>query len=116
LHAIAPGLASVETVNRATEVRLLAERQMGDFLKAMPKNEGAKGLGKSAVVDDNHTPTLREIGVSKDQSARAQKLASIPEQEFRGRIEAVKANRHKKTPPFGRARERQVACFHSSPS
>lgn len=67
--------ASVETVNRAAEIRSLAERQMGEFLKVMPKNQGAlpgKTGSKSEPVLDP-TPTLAEIGISKKQSATAQK-------------------------------------------
>jgi hypothetical protein len=50
--ATKPKKPIVETVNRATEVRLLAERQMGEFLAAMPKNEGARGIGTSAVPEE----------------------------------------------------------------
>src|SRR5690606_14307809 len=47
--------ASVDAVNRATEVRILAERQMGEFLAAMPKAEGALKKGDSpAVPVGNH--------------------------------------------------------------
>ncbi|MBW7893677.1 MAG: hypothetical protein H3C27_01085 [Opitutaceae bacterium] len=77
--------ASAETVNRATEIRLLAERQMGEFLKGMPKATGAAGHagpGRGNVVPManrvSDTPTLAEIGISKKQSATAQKLADIP--------------------------------------
>lgn len=56
--------ASVETVNRAAEIRTLAERQMGAFLKQMPKNEGTAGAGRpkiggaSAEPPKDSTPTL----------------------------------------------------------
>ena len=85
--------ASVATVNHATEIRLLAERQMGEFLKQMPKNQGAAGSagpGRGNVVPvENRVssePTLAEIGITKKQSHVAQKLATIPEPEFRERI------------------------------
>lgn len=57
---------------------------MGEFLKEMPKNEGARGVGKSGVPPEN--PTLADIGITKKQSATAQKLANIPEDEFKARI------------------------------
>lgn len=85
--------ASVATVNNATEVRLLAERQMGEFLKQMPKNYGARGVGESGVPPEN--PTLAEIGISKKQSSTAQKLADIPTPEFRERIAVAKAGGEK---------------------
>lgn len=88
--------ASVETVNRATEVRLLAERQMGEFLKAMPKNHGVRttgggeGAGGTMAEPPADVPTLREIGISKKQSSQAQKLADIPEPEFKERVAVAK--------------------------
>lgn len=86
--------ASVATVNNATEIRLLAERQMGEFLKAMPKATGAKGIGPIAVPDGNRNqePTLADIGITKKQSHVAQKLAAIPEPEFRERIAVAKCD------------------------
>ena len=79
--------ASVETVNRATEVRLLAERQMGEFLKKMPKNRGAEGIGKSVPPAGTDTPkTFAQIGVTEKQARVAQKLADIPADEFKARI------------------------------
>jgi len=86
--------ATVETVNRATEVRVLAERQMGKFLKGMPKNQGALPgkTGTKAVPVLDTTPTLAEIGITKNQSAASQKLAAIPEPEFRERVEQTKAS------------------------
>ena len=75
--------ASVATVNNATEIRLLAERQMGEFLKQMPKNEGAKGSGSNQHEVRLPTgtaptpPTLASIGITKKQSSTAQKLAAI---------------------------------------
>jgi hypothetical protein len=63
--------ASAETVNRATEIRLLAERQMGEFLQVMPKNEGAKGSGSNQHEvrsrEGTAPATLAEIGITKKQ-------------------------------------------------
>ena len=83
--------ASVATVNNATEIRLLAERQMGEFLKQMPKNEGGnpKLTGSRA---EPVAPTLASIGITKKQSSTAQKLAAIPEPEFRERIAVAKCD------------------------
>lgn len=91
--------ASVATVNQATEVRLLAERQMGVFLKTTPKNGGAKGVGKSAVkgVDRTQPRTLAQIGITKNESSQAQKLADVPEEEFKERIAVAQASGGKLT-------------------
>lgn len=81
--------ASVETVNRAAEIRTLAERQMGAFLKDMPKQHGAR----DGVPEENSVrpATLAEIGITKKQSATAQKLAAIPTEEFHERVAVLKA-------------------------
>lgn len=57
---------------------------MGEFLKAMPKATGAAGhagpgRGNAVPIGNrvSETPTLREIGITKKQSATAQKLARI---------------------------------------
>ena len=94
--------ASVETVNRAAEIRTLAERQMGHFLKTMPKNEGAKGTGSNQHEvrsrEGTAPATLAQIGITKKQSATAQKLASIPENELHERIAVAKASGEAPTP------------------
>jgi hypothetical protein len=88
--------ASVETVHRAAEIRTLAENQMGKFLKTMPKNQGGDPVPHRNRVDE--PPTLRDIGLTKKQSATAQKLADIPEPEFRERIAVLKASGDSPTP------------------
>jgi len=89
--------ASTETVTRATEIRLLAERQMGAFLKAMPKATGARmnggdSTGKPVVTEGNRRETLAEIGITKKQSARSQTLAEFSDQEFAERVAVAKAS------------------------
>ena len=83
--------ASVATVNNATEIRLLAERQMGEFLKAMP---AAQGKRTDLVPEWNQVtaPTLADIGITKKQSHVAQNLANILEPEFRERIAVAKCD------------------------
>lgn len=90
--------ASVETVNRAAEIRTLAERQMGAFLKQMPKATGGDATRARSGATTEQPPRLRELGISKDQSATAQKLADIPEPEFRARLAVTKASSEQPTP------------------
>jgi len=40
---------------------------LGEFLEVAPKNKGAKGIGKSAVPKENHTPTLNDLNISKKE-------------------------------------------------
>lgn len=85
--------ASTETQNRATEIRLLAERQMGEFLKQMPKASGGQpfqSTGSRSAPVGTEPATLAEIGITKKQSSRAQQLADIPREEFAERIAVAK--------------------------
>lgn len=87
--------ASAATVNQATEIRILAERQMGAFLKEMPKAEGTRLDGGDVdgvpvVTQVDRRETLAEIGITKNESARSQKLAEIPAAEFELRIDEAK--------------------------
>lgn len=56
---------------------------MGEFLAVTPKaaaGRPAKEIGRGERPI-NDAPTLAEIGISKDQSARAQKLAALTDEE-----------------------------------
>lgn len=63
----------------ASEVRILAERQAGELLKATPKRSGGaverEQLSQGAIVAP---ASLDELGVTKDESSRWQKLAAVP--------------------------------------
>lgn len=97
--------ASAETVNRATEIRILAERQMGAFLKTMPRVRGASKLfagrdssgSRIVVAPENPVPTIAQMGISSRKSEDAQKLADIPEPEFQERVAVAKASGGKLT-------------------
>lgn len=79
----------------AAEIRIRAERRLGEILADTPKATGARGVGPNAVPSEyRNEPTLSEIGVGRKLSSRAQKLAAVPETQFesmvgdwRGRIE-----------------------------
>ncbi len=91
----------------AAEIRIRAERRLGEMLREQKAAGGMAKAGRpkeSVVADDrfpesafvakDRTPTLSDLGVSKDLSARAQRIAAVPEPEFeaevkgwRGRVE-----------------------------
>jgi hypothetical protein len=65
----------------ATEIKVRAERKAGQLLDDTKKNKQRQsGHGDQKSGSQNATPTLAELGVSKDQSSRWQKLASMPEE------------------------------------
>jgi len=73
----------------AAEIRIRAERGLGELLAETPKNKGAQGsvvtgAKKEPVMDE--TPTLADMGVDKKLSARSQKLAAVPEEEYRQKL------------------------------
>lgn len=75
-----------EMIQRAKAAKLQAERKLGEILAATPKNEGAKGNpgGRGCAVpkEDRTLPTLADLGIDKKVSARAQKLAALPAEQF----------------------------------
>lgn len=75
---------SESAISQATSVKVEAMRKLGEILQATPKNQGVKG---SAVPNRNRanldeTPTLGELGLTKKESAVAQKLASLSDEAF----------------------------------
>lgn len=77
----------------AVSIKVEALRKLGEMLKGSPKNDGARGVGKSGVPARN--PTLDDLGLTKKESAVAQKLAALPEAEFQqvrdGHVTVTKA-------------------------
>lgn len=77
----------------AAEIRLRAERRLGELLRDQPKNPGTIMQGKDkGNIGGNYEeppkdiPTLAELGISKKLSSRSQKLAAVPADEFEGQI------------------------------
>lgn len=80
----------------AAEIRLRAERRLGELILAQKESEGLnKGVrmagksGSSALVtnEGREIPTLADAGISYDLSSRAQKYAAVPPAEFDAIVE-----------------------------
>lgn len=73
-----------EAMEIALAIKVEALRKLGEMLQAAPKATGAKGVGPIAVPKENRNaaPTLAELGLTKKESAIAQKLAALPEKDF----------------------------------
>jgi hypothetical protein len=78
---------SQESVDFALEIRLRAERGLGEVLARTPKHKGRLKRG-SAVPEGNHgePSTLAELGITKQFSSQAQKLAAVPSKTFEAKI------------------------------
>lgn len=89
--------AAAETVMAATEIKIRAERRMGQELNKLEKNPGAKGnpggQGSKLVRSEERTaqsPTLSEIGVSKQRASEWQTLAKASPEQFEAAVENLK--------------------------
>jgi hypothetical protein len=86
-------------INDATDIRLRAERRAGELLRGTAKNKGRRGQGRPRLGGRGNRPpkadddainndmahgiaTLADLGVTKDQSSKWQKLAGLDESEF----------------------------------
>lgn len=77
----------------ATEIKIRAERKCGEMLKEGAKNGTRAGRGraeKEMSHDTTFVPTLPDIGISRDQSSRWQKLADMPEEHFETAVATAK--------------------------
>jgi N6-adenosine-specific RNA methylase IME4 len=80
----------LEVQNKCAELRLRAERKLGQFLADTDRNGGGRPGAAQAepppkpVISVNTfpPPTLDELGISRTLSHRAQRLAAIPAAEF----------------------------------
>ena len=75
----------LEQQNAAAEIRLRAERRAGEMLAKMALHGGDR-----RGDDAGDRVTLGDLGVSKDQSARWQKLARVAAGDFDAHVAAVK--------------------------
>jgi hypothetical protein len=65
--------------NRCAELRLRAERKLGEYLDMTQRHKGGR---PKPVLPGNGFPTLDELGISRKLSHRAQRLAAIPVTDF----------------------------------
>jgi hypothetical protein len=81
----------------ASEIRIRAERRLGQMLAEQKAGEGLNKGAKAGRLPNGGTrqepplrddkPTLAEIGIPKKLSSRSQALAAIPEDEFEETLE-----------------------------
>ena len=70
--------ASVEL----SEVAVRATRRAGEILNGMEKAAPGEHWKKKRSPGRTATPTLRELGITKNQSSKWQKIASVPDDVF----------------------------------
>lgn len=105
----------------AAEIRIRAERRLGEMIAGQKATvglaTGAAGIGQaaSAVPSKYRTqpPTLAEAGIDKKLSARAQKMAAVPADEFESMVgewrERVEAENERVTTNLLKAGEKRLS-------
>ncbi len=86
MQAYAQQAKDTELISYATEIRLRAERRAGELLRDMEKHEGGRPKKTGNKSQPVFQPKLAELGVTKAQSSRWQKLADLPEDKFEARV------------------------------
>jgi len=76
-HYVKTASLGLETLNQAVEVKLLAERRAGELLKALRLRGGNRKSDHR-----NNGASLDGLGISRVQSSRWQREASLPEVDF----------------------------------
>ena len=87
-YALRQAKESPEVIKKAEEIKLRAERRAGELLKDTEFQHGSRGVGKK--VESKPTTSLSDMGISKDQSSKWQKIASIPAEKFENYIAVEK--------------------------
>jgi hypothetical protein len=85
----------LELQNRASELKIRAERKAGSFLRSLNLRGGCRRSNRHRAV-----LKLADLGISSDQSRRWQKIASVSESEFEQYVEWVK-ERHRELTSAG---------------
>jgi hypothetical protein len=84
---------SREAQNAAAELKLRAERRLGELL-AKTEERAKKGRPGTKMLHDatfsGAPPKLAELGIERTQSHRWQKLACVPEEQFENFISETK--------------------------
>lgn len=112
-----------DMIQWATEIKVRAERRCGEMLanaKASGERHTGHGDQKSESKDATPIVTLSDLGLTRDQSSRYQKLAAMPEELFEAAVETAKAVAGEVTTAFmlrqaapQRAPEPEVAVEHA---
>lgn len=84
---------SFEVQNYAAEIKVRAERKLGEMTRDMPKQDGGDAMRarSHSVTEVVAPPSYADLGLDKMAVSRWQAIASVPEAQFEEFIANVKA-------------------------
>ena len=94
MAAYAKQARDTQMVQWATEIKVRAERRCGEMLRDSAESGQRDPGGRGRRIeshDATQQPTLRDLGLTRDQSSRYQKLAAMPAEHFETAVETAKA-------------------------
>jgi len=100
----------------AASIKVEALRKLGEMLQAAPKARGEIRRGTEMAPRESDTATLAELGLTKKESAVAQKLAALPEVEFRHVASLRHSANWRKVGPRPLCQVRQLRGHHCAPA
>jgi hypothetical protein len=73
---------NLDAERKAAEIRIRAERKAGVLLKEMKDTGQRQKPGGDRKKSKSRDTTLKDLGITRDQSSKWQQLADIPAEEF----------------------------------
>lgn len=93
---------SLENQNMIAEIKIRAQRRMGEISLELPTAQGTRtDLTSSQGAKKLKGDILREAGISKDEASRSEAIAAIPESLFESHIAITKATANKELTSSG---------------
>lgn len=101
MAAYARQAKDTELIQYATEIKVRAERKCGEMLReSAQRGERATAGTNQHRSSNNTTTTLADLGITRDESSRYQKLANMPDDHFETAIDTAKATAGEVTTAF----------------
>jgi N6-adenosine-specific RNA methylase IME4 len=89
LAAYAKQAKDLTLIAHAQEIKLRAERRMGELLRVMPKAKGGTPYKSTGSTARPVETTLKELEITKTESSRWQKIADLNQEEFDARTKKL---------------------------
>src|SRR5690606_17827915 len=86
-HGVKAAAMGVSAVNAVIECKLLAERLAGKIIADMQKHSGGRPA-KTCDRPSTGFPRIEDLGITRHQSSKWQRIASVPEDIFFAHIKS----------------------------